>query len=421
MQKNHEQQGAVLLGAYCDIFDEEHNSSDESMDELEELLKAAGGRCIARAFQNRRAPDPASFFGEGKLEEVKELAQNMEAELLVVDNDLSPSQHRAIEKATGLQTVERTGLILDIFASRAKTDEGKLQVALAQYKYLLPRLTGMWTHLVRQTASGGSSPIGTRGPGETQLETDRRHIRRRIEKLEEELGNLHRIRAQSRRLREKNDVPMVSLVGYTNAGKSTLLNRLCNEAIPANDRLFDTLDNTTRRLSLAPGSEILLTDTVGFIRRLPHHLIDAFAATLDELKFADVILKVNDLSNPDLAMQSGTVERLIDSLCPPYVPVIEVYNKLDRVSADILPRGERVVCVSAKTGEGLDLLIEMITAELAKDQRSIDILLPFDQSGLLERIHKEAAVSNVEYLETGAKISLTCGMKLYGRLRQYEV
>jgi GTP-binding protein HflX len=305
---------------------------------------------------------------------------------------------------------------LDIFAQRAKTDEGKLQVALAQYKYLLPRLSGLGLALSR--LGGG---IGTRGPGETQLETDRRHIRRRIDQLEGELKELHRVRAQQRRLREKNEMPMAALVGYTNAGKSTLLNALTGESLPANDRLFDTLDNTTRRMTVSPGNEILLTDTVGFIRRLPHHLIEAFAATLDELKFADMVLKVSDLSSPQLQMQSETVDRLIHDLCPPDVPVIEVYNKRDRVSADILPSGERTVCISAKTGEGLETLRSMMKAELERSKKRVKILLPYSESGLLDRIHKEAAVEELNYAEGGAEIRLVCGQKLYGVLRKFEV
>lgn len=410
-----ENQGAILLGAWCDVLSDERNSDDESMDELEALLKAAGGFCLARAFQNRKSPDPATFFGEGKLEEVKETGKNLGAKLVVVDNDLSPSQHRAIEDRTELRVIERTGLILDIFAQRAKTDEGKLQVSLAQYRYILPRLTGLGIEMSR--LGGG---IGTRGPGETQLETDRRHIRRRIEQLEGELKELNRVRAQQRRLREKNEMPMAALVGYTNSGKSTILNALTGESISANDRLFDTLDNTTRRLLVSPGNEILLTDTVGFIRRLPHHLIEAFAATLDELKFADIILKVSDLSSPQLDMQSETVESLISDLCPPDVPVIEVYNKLDRVTADILPGGERTVCISAKTGEGLDKLLEMIRIELERGKNRIKILLPFNESGLLDRIHSEAAVEKIEYVEGGAEITLVCGARLYGLLKRFE-
>ena len=251
-----------------------------------------------------------------------------------------------------------SGLILDIFAQRARTREGQLQVELAQYHYLLPRLTGMWTHLVRQTAGGGKSPVGTRGPGETQLETDRRHIRRKIQKLEEELEDVRKIRANQRRSREKNNTPVVCLVGYTNAGKSTLLNQLTGAEIPANDRLFDTLDTTTRKRKIGPSQEIMISDTVGFIRHLPTTLVEAFKATLEELEFADVIINVIDISNPDWPDQAEVVEDLLRQLQVEKTPCIRAFNKCDKYMG-ILPHGEDTVCISAKTGEGIDQLHEL--------------------------------------------------------------
>ena len=269
------------------------------MEELAALVETAGGEVIVTLIQNRPSPDPRSFIGDGKVAEMKALIALNDCDLAVFDNELSPSQMRVLSEDLGIKVLDRSGLILDIFAQRARTREGKLQVELAQYQYLLPRLTGMWTHLVRQTASGGSSPIGTRGPGETQLETDRRHIRRKIQALQNSLSEVRKQRSTQRSLRLKNRLPLVALIGYTNAGKSTLLNTLTESSIPANDRLFDTLDPTTRRFSLAPGQEILLSDTVGFIRKLPTHLVEAFKATLEELKYADVLLHVIDLSNPE--------------------------------------------------------------------------------------------------------------------------
>ena len=317
---------AVLVGLNAGIFSKEENATDQTLDELEALLETAGGQCVAKVLQNRPAPDPHSFIGEGKVEEVKALLETTEANLVVFDNDLSPSQQRALEQMTGVMVMDRSGLILDIFAQRAKTREGRLQVELAQYKYLLPRLTGMWTHLERQEGS-----IGTRGPGETQLETDRRLIRKRIQKLEEELREVRKIRGVQRERRIKNSVPVVAIVGYTNAGKSTLLNRLTGAGIPANNRLFDTLDTTTRQLSVSDTTDVLLSDTVGFIAKLPHHLVEAFKATLEELEYADLLLHVIDASDPERTDHVEVVDKLIAQLAKPGIPVIEAYNKADLV------------------------------------------------------------------------------------------
>jgi GTP-binding protein HflX len=289
---------------------------------------------------------------------MKALIDAESCSLAVFDNELSPSQTRALGEELGVRIVDRSTLILDIFAQRASTREGRLQVELAQYKYLLPRLTGMWSHLVRQT--GSSAPIGTRGPGETQLETDRRHIRRRITKLEEELREVRRVRASQRRLREKNSVPVVALVGYTNSGKSTLLNTLTGAGIQANDRLFDTLDTTTRRLKLTDSLEALVSDTVGFIHKLPHHLIDAFAATLEELRFADVIVHVIDSSNPLWERHTQVVNSLITQLGAGAKPRIEAFNKCDLSGSESRPRGKDTVEISAKTGEGVEKLLDRI-------------------------------------------------------------
>ena len=318
---------AVLAGLSAASMDEHERSTDISMEELAALVETAGGEAVAMLIQSRPSPEPRSFIGEGKVQEMKQLIEDNDCDLAVFDNELSPSQMRVLSEDLGVKVLDRSGLILDIFAQRAQTREGQLQVELAQYKYLLPRLTGMWTHLVRQTASGGSSPIGTRGPGETQLETDRRHIRRKIQKLEEELAAVRKVRSTQRRRREKNAMPVVALVGYTNAGKSTLLNCLTGSAIPANDRLFDTLDTTTRRLRIDESTEVLLSDTVGFIRKLPTHLIEAFKATLEELSFADVLLHVIDISNPEWEEQARVVEELIRQLGAEGTPCLRVFNK----------------------------------------------------------------------------------------------
>ena len=340
---------AVLVGLNAHCLSAEENADDTSMEELADLLETAGGVCVGTVFQNKDAPDPRTFIGEGKAAEVKELVGAMGADMVVVDNPLSPSQQRVLSEELGVQVLDRAALILDIFAQRARTREGRLQVELAQYQYLLPRLLGMWTHLERQEGA-----IGTRGPGETQLETDRRHIRRKIQKLREELEQVRRVRATQRTRREKNEVPVVAIVGYTNAGKSTLLNRLTGADIPANNRLFDTLDTTTRTLEISDTCTVLLSDTVGFIRKLPHHLVEAFKATLEELSYADLLLHVIDASNPLWREQAAVVEQLIVELGAEQTPRIDVFNKCDKFTGDILPHGADIVSISAKTGQGLD-------------------------------------------------------------------
>ena len=409
---------AVLAGLAAASMDEHERSTEISMEELAALVETAGGEAVAMLIQNRPAPEPRSFLGDGKVREMKELIEANECDLAVFDNELSPSQMRVLSEELGVKVLDRSGLILDIFAQRARTREGQLQVELAQYKYLLPRLTGMWTHLVRQTASGGSSPIGTRGPGETQLETDRRHIRRKIQKLEEELAAVRKVRGTQRRRREKNAMPVVALVGYTNAGKSTLLNCLTGSDIPANDRLFDTLDTTTRRLRIDESTEVLLSDTVGFIRKLPTHLIEAFKATLEELSYADVLLHVIDLSNPEWEEQARIVDALIRQLGAESTPQLRVYNKCDRYFG-ILPHGEDAVCISARSGEGADLLVRKLSQMLDRGKRRVHLLLPYSAAAMLDTLKREAAVQYLEYTESGIELDAVVQPELFGRVRQY--
>ncbi len=409
---------AVLAGLAAASMDSRERSSEVSMEELSALVETAGGETAAMLIQQRPTPDPRSFLGDGKVRELKELIERSDCDLAVFDNELSPSQMRVLSEELGVRVLDRSGLILDIFAQRARTREGQLQVELAQYRYLLPRLTGMWTHLVRQTASGGSSPIGTRGPGETQLETDRRHIRRKIQKLEEELAEVRRVRGTQRRRREKNAMPMVCLVGYTNAGKSTLLNCLTGADIPANDRLFDTLDTTTRRLKIDETTEILLSDTVGFIRKLPTHLIEAFKATLEELSFADVLLHVIDLSSPEWEEQARVVDELIAQLGAAETPCLRVYNKCDRYFG-ILPHGEDVVCLSAKSGEGADALVGKLSEMLGRGKRHVTLAIPYASAGLIDTLQREAAVLNTEYTEEGIAVEAVVPAELFGRVKAY--
>ena len=399
-------------------MDYSERSSDSSMEELAALVETAGGEVIVTLIQNRPSPDPRSFIGDGKVAEMKALIALNDCDLAVFDNELSPSQMRVLSEDLGIKVLDRSGLILDIFAQRARTREGKLQVELAQYQYLLPRLTGMWTHLVRQTASGGSSPIGTRGPGETQLETDRRHIRRKIQALQNSLSEVRKQRSTQRSLRLKNRLPLVALIGYTNAGKSTLLNTLTESSIPANDRLFDTLDPTTRRFSLAPGQEILLSDTVGFIRKLPTHLVEAFKATLEELKYADVLLHVIDLSNPEWEEQTEVVDSLVRQLGAEQTPCLRVFNKCD-LYVGILPHGEDVVCISAKTGEGTDVLAARLSAMLHDGVRETELLLPYADAGVLDVLRRETQLLSAEYEDQGIRIRANLTPELCGRYRQF--
>ena len=408
----------VLVGLNSPVLKKEENADEGSMEELAALVETAGGETVGTILQNRVSPDPRTFIGEGKVEEVREFCRNSGATMVIFDNDLSPSQQRVLTDLLGIQVLDRCGLILDIFAQRAKTKEGRLQVELAQYKYLLPRLTGMWTHLERQGGSGQGA-IGSKGPGETQLETDRRLIHKKIDKLRSDLEDVRRVRSTQRQQRRKNEIPVVAIVGYTNAGKSTLLNRLTGAGIPANNRLFDTLDTTSRLLTVSDTLDVVISDTVGFIRKLPHQLVEAFKATLEELEYADLLLHVIDVSNPEWQVQSQVVENLILELGAGDLPRIDVFNKSDCVPAgEIMPHGEDICAISARTGEGVDKLLEMIDKRLDKGTRRVLLHLPYDKGGLLDMLYREAKVENVEYSET-IDVMAVCGPKTLGQVEPY--
>lgn len=408
-------ENAVLVGLNADCFRPEETATYESLDELEALLKTAGGTCAAKLLQNRHTPDPHSFIGEGKAQELCTLLEQTKANLVVFDNELSPSQIRALEDITGVTVLDRSALILDIFAQRAKTAEGRLQVELAQYRYVLPRLSGMGKSMSR--LGGG---IGTRGPGESKLETDRRHIRRRIDRLEEELEEVRRVRSVQRARREKNSMPVVALVGYTNAGKSTLLNCLTDAGIPANDRLFDTLDTTTRRLRISDHLEILLSDTVGFIAKLPHHLVEAFKATLEELQYADLLLHVIDASDPEREAHIAVVDKLIEKLAGADVPVLRCYNKADLLqNPDELPVSDRDIPICARSGLGTQELLSRIEKTLLGQLYDVRFLLPYSEAGVLDLLHQQAQVLSTEYDANGILVHVRCQSELYGRFRRF--
>lgn len=406
---------AVLVGLNTDLFTKEETATAKTLDELEALLQTAGGECVGKILQNRHAPDPHSFIGEGKAEEVRARVAETGAQLVIFDNALSPSQVRALEQLTGAKVLDRSALILDIFAQRAKTREGKLQVELAQYQYYLPRLT-IWNEEMGRLGGG----IGTRGPGETQLETDKRHIRARITRLKQELQEVRKVRAVQRERRVKNAVPVVALVGYTNAGKSTLLNLLTDADIPANNRLFDTLDTTTRQLTVSDTCQVLLSDTVGFIAKLPHNLIEAFKATLEELQYADVLVHVIDASDPEREAHIEVVNKLVRQLAGEDASVIECYNKCDLPHEDIA-KGENRVCVSSRTADGIPALLQTIERVLGKQLHRVKLLLPYAMGGMVDTLHSQANVLSCQYAPEGIEIEAVLDATLFGKLRQYVI
>ncbi|MBE6947285.1 MAG: GTPase HflX [Ruminococcaceae bacterium] len=409
-----EQERAVLVGLNADCFRADQTATDETLEELEALLETAGGFCTGKILQNRHTPDSHSFIGEGKAQEVRMLVEATQSTMVVFDNELSPGNIRALEEIIGVTVLDRSALILDIFAQRAKTKEGRLQVELAQYKYLLPRLSGMGKSLSRQ---GGG--IGTRGPGETKLESDRRHIRERINRLQNDLEQVRQVRMVQRERRMKNSVPVVAIVGYTNAGKSTLLNQLTDAGIPANNRLFDTLDTTSRQLTVSDNLDVILTDTVGFIAKLPHHLVEAFHATLEELQYADLLLHVIDASDENRQEHIAVVEKLIAKLAKEGTPVLQCYNKADLVEKTDIPVGEDVVAISAKSGVGMEALKKAIEKALGHSRHHIVVTLPYSQGGMVETLHSNAQVLNVDYTAEGIVVETVVDPILYGKLREY--
>jgi len=405
-----EQEKALLVSVDTGEFD-----AEASIDELEELAYTAGAEVIGKVIQKKEAPEKATFVGAGKLLEIIAFCRTNDVDLMIFDSELSPSQQRNLEKLTQVRVIDRTMLILDIFAMRARTSEGKLQVELAQLKYQLPRLAGQGTSLSR--LGGG---IGTRGPGETKLESDKRHIRRRIQKLQEELEHLEKRRNQMRKRREKDGVQTVAIVGYTNAGKSTLMNALTDAGVLAENKFFATLDPTSRGLILPDGRQVMLVDTVGLIRRLPHKLVEAFKSTLEEAASATVILNVCDASDEHSAEHLEVTKNLLEELGCAGKPVISVMNKCDLVG-DIysMPTFGKTVMISALEGRGFEELLNAILRELPPTRRKAEFLLPFSAGAVAARIRKEGVVEFEEYREDGLYMKATVEISLINEIKDY--
>ena len=401
-----EQERAILVAVDTGAYD-----VDISLNELGELAETAGAVVLGKISQKRPAVDKATCVGSGMLEQIKSQAAALEANLLIFDHELTASQLRNIEDAVGLSVVDRTTLILDIFAQRAQSAEGKLQVELAQLKYRLPRLTGLGTTLSR--LGGG---IGTRGPGETQLEVDRRRIRKRIDDMQQELNGIKRQRDMRRARRGKQEQVVVALVGYTNAGKSTLLNALSGADVLVEDKLFATLDPVMRQIELPENRRCMLVDTVGFIRKLPHQLVEAFHSTLEEAVYADLILVVSDYSSPFYQQQRATVFSVLNELGASGKQVVEVLNKADQAPTPIFLEPADAVLISAKTGQGLDQLRQVISQRIARLRHQVELVIPYDKGAVLSLIHQKGQVEAEEYTETGTKVTCLLDAALYQRV-----
>ena len=412
--ENEKKQQRVLL--VC--VDTGEYDAQSSLDELWELSESAGAEPVATLTQKKQRPETATYVGSGRLEEIKSFCENQDIDVLIFDCELTPTQIRNIEQATGVRTIDRTMLILDIFALRARSREGKLQVELAQLNYMLPRLTGKGIEMSR--LGGG---IGTRGPGETKLETDRRHIRRRMETLKKQLKDVKLRRDMLKSRRKKNGVITVAIVGYTNAGKSTLMNCLTNAGVLAEDKLFATLDPTSRALKLPNGVSVMLTDTVGLVRRLPHHLVEAFKSTLEEAAEADIILNVCDASSEEAYLHLEVTRELFESLGCTSSPIIPVLNKWDRVCErnGVFPMISGAVRISAKNGTGIDKLLEKIEENLPVKIRCVKLLIPFDKGRIAAEVREKATLLEEKYSENGIVVTALLKPDMYGRLNEYVV
>ncbi len=413
---------AILCGLFCtgDRFD--YKSTDVSLAELEELLKTAGGTAVATVLQNRVAPEKFALLGEGKLEEISQAVKDLETDIVIFDNSLTPSQISNLEKIFSVPVIDRSMLILEIFALHATTREGKLQVAMAQLKYTLPRLTGKGTEMSRLGGGGTGGGGARRGAGETKLEIDRRNVKEQLASIRAELEQLAENRAEQRKQRDKSGMPKIALIGYTNAGKSTLLNYLTNAGVLAENKLFATLDPTTRKLKLENGFEVLLTDTVGFIKDLPHQLVDAFKSTLDEVRFADLLINVVDSTDSEAYSQYDVTVKLVAELGAAELPMICALNKCDKENAYELHIPDSYM-ISAKTGQGIDALLSAVYAKLTENHRTLEYLIPYDKGSLVDILHSSATstILETEYREGGVYIKAVIDSALAGKFEGYEI
>jgi len=415
MEEKITRQRVIIVGVDF-TTDGYQRSNEQSLNELAALVDTAGGDVVFTIWQRRSTPDPATFVGEGKTDEIKQAVENLEADLVVFDAELKPSHIKNLTDALGVMVIDKSTLILDIFALHATTREGKIGVELAQLKYQMPRLLGMGRDLSR--LGGG---IGTRGPGETKLESDRRHIRSRIELLERELSDIERTRDVQRKARAKSTIPKLAIIGYTNAGKSTLLNYLTDAGVLAENKLFATLSTTTRKLTVSDTCEVLISDTVGFINNLPKHLFEAFASTFDELRWADLFLHVVDISDENYREQMASVEKLIEKMDATATDRIVVYNKFDAASEERLDFSSDAVYISAKTGAGVDELLALIEKKLQSHKKQVNLLIPYNKGDVLNLLHETSKVVSTDYKEDGIAVTVIVDSENYGRVRDYEV
>ena len=409
---------AILCGVHTGAIDVLSDTTEETISELERLADTAGAETVGFMIQNKSQIEKATYIGEGKIEELKNACGELEANLVIFDDELSPMQIRNLEDRLNVRVIDRSMLILDIFARHAVTGEGKIQVELAQLKYLLPRLTGMGSKLSR--LGGG---VGTRGPGETKLETDRRHIYRRIDHLKEELREVKKHRELLRLRRKKENRYMVAIVGYTNAGKSTLLNHLTGADVLAQDKLFATLDPTIRGLTLSDKREIMLVDTVGFIRKLPHHLVEAFKSPLEEAVYADLLLIVADGADSEVDMHLEIVSRLLSDIGAADKPKMVVFNKSDLIPEDknltVLSGGAPFVEISAKTGTGIDKLLALLEDLVPGKKKKITLLIPYAMGHIVSELHSNQTILDESYEANGTRITTLLDAVSYGKYRDY--
>lgn len=426
-------EATLMVGVYLRSEEDPRFALEDSLQELALLADTAGLETVGVVTQNLSAPNSRTYVGKGKLDEIKLLADELNAKIILFDNELSPRHQRELEKelGDGKRVIDRTTLILDIFAQHANTREGMLQVELAQYRYRLPRLTGAWTHLARQAGgasgrSGGVGGVGLRGPGETQLEVDRREIKKKIVKLEDELDKVREHRKRYRQQRRKSNIPVVALVGYTNAGKSTLLNKLTNADIYVADQLFATLDPTTRQLELPSGETVLLTDTVGFIQKLPADLVAAFRATLEEILEADLLIHLVEASHKNAQSQRLTVLETLEEIGAAEIPILTVYNKIDLLSSDEIEELKKIaepnsVFISALTGEGLSELAEAIAVGTYQTFVHVKVKLPYSEGGLVSLMHEKGHVRDIQHLEDGILIDGMLPRQLLASFAAYRI